>query len=279
MSFEPHLFLEAGHVPPVDPPLQLLPKVACTLDLAAQLPPFQRRPAVCRHALLVLFLLNGLRKVVRLHCDVQLARPGHEALGPEEETEEGGRIHAQRLLLNASLPFTVVLIPQAWVGQDLIHCAQLLELRSRLGVPRVLVGVALPGLPVVGLLDLRSRCARTDLEQVVKLRVRHRFGRRATTATGSTALILAVFRRQLPFERTQVQVDPLAELLVPHLLLSAGAVGDRGLHEAPADLRDAAGRAYGDHAHAADEAHAEPLDETQGAALLSTQHRRADDGG
>mmetsp|Transcript_102573 Transcript_102573/g.289772 ORF Transcript_102573/g.289772 Transcript_102573/m.289772 type:complete len:224 (-) Transcript_102573:695-1366(-) len=163
--------------------------------------------------------LHRLRKAVHLHREPQFASVLHETLRPEEKAEKNARIHLSNLLVDGLLALAVVLPPQIWIGQDLVGLGQLLEPRRRIGVFLVLVGVALPRLLVIRLLDLGRRSAWANLQQVVILRVRD-VRRNCVLPLCLRGLLLC----HLAFEGAEVCVNPTTVLLVPNPLLLPASV-------------------------------------------------------
>mmetsp|Transcript_111828 Transcript_111828/g.316638 ORF Transcript_111828/g.316638 Transcript_111828/m.316638 type:complete len:407 (+) Transcript_111828:996-2216(+) len=154
------------------------------------------------------------------------------------------------------------------VGQHLVRVGQLLELGLGLAVARILVGVALPRFAVVGFLDVRRRRRRLHLQQVVELGVRD-VGLAGAPSALRGLVVVGALELHLMLEGAQVDVDPLAELLVPDPLVHAPPHGLRRVGDAAADLRDATrGAADGDRG-AAEDAGAEPLDHPEAALLVA----------
>mmetsp|Transcript_104121 Transcript_104121/g.271890 ORF Transcript_104121/g.271890 Transcript_104121/m.271890 type:complete len:330 (+) Transcript_104121:784-1773(+) len=277
-GLQARLLLPGLAFPVVHPAVQLLPQVAGAAHLAVQLPAPKAargrlglgREVVPRRQVdpigLAGVLPHRLRELVRLHRQLQLPQPGIEALRAEEQAEEDRGVDAVGALLHALLPLAVVLPPQLRVREHLVGVCQLLELGICLGVAWALVWMTLARFSVVGLLQLRGRGPRGHVQQVVVLRLLHLGAGRAPAGARGARLVVGPLVGRLLLQGAEVDVDPLAELLVPDAVLPPAPHRIRGVHDAAGDLGHAGSRAAHGDRRAADDARAEALQQAQRAA-------------
>mmetsp|Transcript_108447 Transcript_108447/g.317266 ORF Transcript_108447/g.317266 Transcript_108447/m.317266 type:complete len:306 (-) Transcript_108447:398-1315(-) len=133
--------------------------------------------------------------------------------------------------------------------------------------------MALARLLVICLLDVRRGGAWLHLQQIVVLRVCHGAGTLFALAAPGCTLVIGTLGLNLVLQGAEVDVDPLAKLLVPDPLLAPASHGLRSVDEPPAYLGYATGRAADGEGRALHEAGAEALEDAEAACLVACDCR------